>query len=101
MRDRGAVSSDVMRDELPEHGPSRGNGLRLNARRIPGVASPARTTKRMHNLGTDAQVRKIGKHARVPMTAQRGVDVPPRGHAMIAGGPLLDRKSTRLNSSHT
>src|SRR3982074_770083 len=89
MRDRRTVSGDVMGDELPEHGPSRRNGLRLSARRIPGVAGPARTTKRMHNLGTDAQVRKIGKHARVPMTAQRGVDVPPRGHAVIASGPLL------------
>ncbi len=78
-----------MRDELPEYWPTRGNGLRLNARRKPGIASPARTTKRMQNFWADAQVRKIGKHTRVPMTAQRGIDAPPRGHAVIAGGPLL------------
>ena len=89
VRDRRSVCSDVVRDELPEHGPTRRDALRLTARRIPRVASPARATKRMHDVWTDAQMRKIGKHPRVAMTAQRSVDAPPRSHAVIAGGPLL------------
>src|SRR5207249_5816458 len=88
LRDRRPVCGDVMRDELPEHRPTRRDALRLTARRIPRVASPARATKCMHNVWADAQVRKIGKHPCVAMTAQRSVDAPPRGHAVIAGGPL-------------
>src|SRR5207237_6363975 len=49
-RDRRPVSGDVMRDELPEHRPPRRHGLRLRPRRVPGVARPDLSTKRMDHF---------------------------------------------------
>ena len=88
MRHRGSVGCDVMRDELPEHGPARRH-TRLSPSRVPGVAGSAGSTDGAQYVGTDAEVRKAGKHPRVAMAAAHGrLRGTPRGHAMVARRPL-------------
>src|SRR5688572_8771137 len=73
----------------------------IEARGIPVVNSARAIERSVDKFYTTALLHEAGLPVPETMVCERGTDAMAAVREMLAGGDVVDRKSTRLNSSHS